>query len=696
MKNIFYFLCATAAVSAFSSCARNELLSGTYSEKVRLEFAAKQDIMTPATRTELAEANTVEWVAGDAISLFDPEGANNEFSTADSGPSAVFTGTAADIPGTYYALYPYDAAATVSSGLITTELVSLQDAAAGTFADGLNPSVAQCDENRSLSFKNICAAVKFTLGGNGVVRAVFSGNNGEFLAGKIQADASGPAPSASVIADGKAELELDGNLVAGGTYYFIAAPADLSKGITVRLYDAEGNIWEKTGSNPAVLSAGKILNLGTLTPDAYFPEEGYELVNGVYHVYNAEGLQNWAQAGYNDAVLERDIDMSGIVWTPVGSGIETGYTGEFDGSGKTVYNLAVDCDAEQAGFFGTLGAGAKVHDVTFSGASVKSSASNSSAGVVAGFNIGNINNCKVLSSEVSGWYAGAIAGHNSVQVTSCTASGVTVKSVYSGGYAGGIVGINYGKIEDCHLASGEAAGYVNHISADVSSGAAGGITGHNAQGSGIETSGRVWYCSVYGTEVSAQNAGGVIGDNDFGTIAQCYAENSSVTRSNISGSHFRLGGIVGYNTRGDVVACHSSYMTIGSEELASEAVGGIVGLNNNSSANIYGCFSSHAGLYGTVGGEQPGKGAIAGYTNGNVTSCYALLPDGASDIKLIGGGGTMDHCVEVGETNYDYLIDAVGDLNANDGTVWKAASIWNIVAGNAPSIHADYDGETVQ
>ena len=88
-------------------------------------------------------------------------------------------------------------------------------------------------------------------------------------------------------------------------------------------------------------------------------------------------------------------------------------------------------------------------------------------------------------------------------------------------------------------------------------------------------------------------------------------------------------------------------------------------------------------------------GAIAGYNNGHVTSCYAVLPDGVTGITLIGNEastGIIDHCVEVGGNNYNELEDA-GNLTVTDGTIWVAAKIWEITAGGFPSVNADYIGE---
>lgn len=680
MKPVLHAFCVMAcAVALFASCMEDERMDAPQSGKVRMEFYAGMDA---TTRTQLVANNAVEWVTGDAISLFDPSGANNEFTTQESSASVTFTGTAGESAGTYYALYPYSAGATIAGSIITTTLPATQTAKAGSFDTMLNPSVAVADAQHNLYFKNACALVKFTLGGSTeVAKATFCGNNGEALAGTLTIDASADAPAATVDAKfGETVVELTGPLTSGSTYYFVVALGTLSGGLTLTLYDGEGNFWKKTSNNPATFTAGHILNLGTLTPDTFTPSSGYEVTqDSVYHIYNAEGLLAWASDAdvlTKNLVLENDIDLAGKTWIPIGNK-DVSYSGDFDGNGKFIYNLTVNSNAGSVGFFGGLAAGAVVHDVKFDNAKVSSSNGASYVGVVAGASLGKIEDCNVRNSEVSGNYAGAITGNNSLQVNRCNALDVTVSATYA---AGGIAGASYGKIEYCTL-SGKSV-----INANGDSPRAGGIVGETTEQSGISTSGRLLKCAVDGATISGYWAGGIAGENSFGIVAQCIANRVTVTH-NSSQPSSRLGGVVGYNTRGDVVASYSAYSTIGGQGFTSEAVGGIVGYNNNSAANVYGCYSTHVSLLGTVNS----LGSIAGYTSGHVTSCYAILPDGVTGISLVGGGSfSSDHCVDAGGTNYSTLIDNVPNLTASDNSVWEAAKIWDLTASGAPTIVSNY------
>ena len=229
-----------------SSCSKDEMPfedeipadtdSSLNAGKVKMEFKAGIDAVS---RTVLTTGNAVEWEADDAISLFDPD-SNNKFTTSTGGQSVTFTGSAKDNQDIYYALYPYDGKATISDNVITTTLPAEQTARAGSFAKMLNPSVAKSGSDKTLEFKNTCAVVKFTLrytGSNNIKKVMFRGNNGEPLAGTLQIDVSSETPTATVQNEfAGTEVTLNGEFTSGSTYYFVTAPALLSKGLTTYRY----------------------------------------------------------------------------------------------------------------------------------------------------------------------------------------------------------------------------------------------------------------------------------------------------------------------------------------------------------------------------------------------------------------------------------------------------------------------------
>lgn len=684
----FPFITGITIASLNISCSGNGLQDVVHSGKVDMEFTAGFSL---DTRTVLTGNNGVEWTVGDSISLFDPLGDNNVFKTSEGGASVTFRGSASSAEGDCYAIYPYDASASLSGTSVSSALSPVQTAVPGTFACNTNQSVAKAD-GTELYFRNVCALVKFTLifpEGISVKRVALSSNGGEPIAGDFIADVSAADPSA-VASEGNviSEIVLEGDFASGSTYYMVALPAGMKSGLTVTVYDGSNRIWTRKASKEVLLSAGKVADIGTLEPVSFISQDGYEIVDGVYHIKTAEGLQNWAMLGdlSSDVVLENDMDMSSVAWSPVGS-LENGYKGDFNGNGKTLSNLLVATDFSNAGLFGGIAGGGKVHDLIMEGADIRTTSSSSSSGVIAGFSIGEISSCTVSSSSVSGWYAGVLAGNNSGRITGNTVADVVVESVYAGGCAGGAAGINYGLIDGCSVSGAETL-----ISSDVSSGNAGGIAGMNSGENGQKTSGRVYRCHVSDVTVSGIWAGGIAGDNSFGTVAQCSVVSVSI-RHLVSASSARLGGIVGYNTRGSAVACSciSSSVGIGMD---SEAAGGIAGYCYAGTSGIFGCYSSGVSL-GTVAGSESGRGAVAGYSNGNVISCYALLPEGETGVSLVGKGYQAEYSVEPGNTGYETLVNAP-DFTAGDGSVWKASGIWDTASGgNPPVIDSSYLGESV-
>lgn len=672
-------------ISLFYSCSKEEISnennSSSDAAKVKMEFKSGID---PFSRTVLVAGNKVNWEENDAISLFD-QNSNNKFITSTGGESVMFTGSAQDNQNTYYALYPYDADATISGDGITTTLPAKQTARAGSFANNLNPSVAKSGSDKTLIFKNACALVKFTLqysGSNKITKVMFRGNSGEALAGKLLVQVNDATPLTAVESDISTEVILsdDQGFENQKDYYFVVAPAELKNGITLVLYDANGMEWKRSSNNPVTLKSGHILNLDIIEPGEF---------KKVIRISTAEQLIAWAESEdrlTTDVILDADIEMKDMKWTPVGSSMDIGkgYSGNFDGNGNAIKNLSLS-GTGNIGFFGGLAIGANVHDVVFTDATITGDAS-SSVGVVAGTSLGIIDNCKVSNSTVSGSnYAGAITGNNSVQVNNCSVQDVTI----NGKYAGGVAGVNYGKIEYCKVSGSNTIITSTGLSA-------GGIVGSNSEEGGTKTSGRVLKCAAYEITISGNRAGGIAGENGFGTVAQCVVDKCTVIH-NSTGSSADLGGVVGYNARGEVVASYSVNSIVGADNLTSEAIGGIVGYNMNSTSSpayIYGCYSTHVSLLGNAGSKI---GAIAGYNNGHVTSCYAVLPENVSGIKLVGNNievNGIDHCVEVGGNNYNYLEEA-DNLKVTDGTIWIAAEIWEITEDSFPSVNANYIGEGI-
>lgn len=257
MKKYSIILIAIAAIAA--ACAKEAPAPEevTVPEDGKVVLTATID---PATRTVLASGNKVEWVAGDAISIFD-DAVNVEAATTDAGASAKFS-AALSTSGPWYALYPYKADATIAAGVITTTVPATQTAVNGSFAGDVNYAVALSDAG-TLAFKNALGLIKFTVGADaGIVKVTLSGNNDEVLAGKIAIDYNSGNPTCAVVSDGVKSIEMTGTFVQGGTYYFAVLPQTFSNGIKLTYNNGSTDRVEST-PNELVLERSQIRNIGS-------------------------------------------------------------------------------------------------------------------------------------------------------------------------------------------------------------------------------------------------------------------------------------------------------------------------------------------------------------------------------------------------------------------------------------------------
>lgn len=256
MKKIFTVLVAAAALVQFAACNKVEPVAPV--DKNTVTLTATLD--TP-TRTALVAGNKVEWLAGDAISLFDGT-VNTEISTTGSGASATFS-AALSTAGPWYALYPYAAGASIDAGVITTTLPAAQTAVSGTFADDLNIAVALSDGS-TLAFKNVLGLIKFTVGADAdIVKVTLTGNNSEVLAGTVEIDYNAGEPTYTVTGGAATAIELTGTFVQGSTYYFAVLPQTFTNGFTLTYTNSSDVDRVETTTNEMVLGRSQIRNIGS-------------------------------------------------------------------------------------------------------------------------------------------------------------------------------------------------------------------------------------------------------------------------------------------------------------------------------------------------------------------------------------------------------------------------------------------------
>ena len=169
----------------------------------------------------------------------------------------------------------------------------------------------------------------------------------------------------------------------------------------------------------------------------------YDSNTNTYTVYNADGLMNVAElvnGGKTDIniTLDKNIDLTGKDWTPIGTSFDNSYTGTFDGGGHTITGLTFTTNDEYAGLFGWLNRAGTVKNVVMEGVQITShQIYGGSIGGVVGSGWGTIENCSVSGSVSGTVYVGGVVGVQiGGSITGCSSSATVKGTVDVGGVAG--------------------------------------------------------------------------------------------------------------------------------------------------------------------------------------------------------------------------------------------------------------------
>lgn len=270
--------------------------------------------------------------------------------------------------------------------------------------------------------------------------------------------------------------------------------------------------------------------------------EAYSYDSNTITIYSGEGLKVAADvvnSGDTDLniILDNDIDLSDIDWTPIGTESRP-YTGNFDGGGHTITGLKIDkSGTDYVGLIGCLGSGGKVQNVVLANISVSGA---NCVGGIAGQTDGTVENCSVNGTVTGKGFTdtGGIAGSNYGTISGCSAEGTVTGSVNVGGIAGGsYLGVI---IDGCHSTA--------DVSGISSVGGVVGNLGNNSFLMACYSTGNVTATITYGYA----HVGGVVGINGQGTVTACYHATGEITSSGGD----RIGGIAGCNDQGTFTACY--------------------------------------------------------------------------------------------------------------------------------------------
>ena len=243
--------------------------------------------------------------------------------------------------------------------------------------------------------------------------------------------------------------------------------------------------------------------------------------NGSYTVTSADGLMNVAElvnGGKTDIniTLDKNIDLTGKDWTPIGTSFDNSYTGTFDGGGHTITGLTITTKDQFVGLFGYLNRAGTVKNVVMEGIQITSNHMFGNTGGVAGFSWGTIENCSV-SGSVSGTkcVGGVVGAQKAGSITGCSSS-ATVKGTVD---VGGVAGEKWGSMTACY-----ATGNVTLEIDSPKNLSGGGLVGFNG-GSSVLACYATGNVTSTGSSTGKVHIGGFLGNN-YTTVTACYWKNN--------------------------------------------------------------------------------------------------------------------------------------------------------------------------
>ena len=296
------------------------------------------------------------------------------------------------------------------------------------------------------------------------------------------------------------------NVAAGTT--FITCTFTNGKTFVYKMKNATD--WQAGGEYTYTVSLAAAKDLGyTIESD------------GSYTVTSADGLMHVADlvnGGKTDIniTLDKNIDLTGKGWTPIGTSFDNSYKGTFDGGGHTITGLTVTTNDQFVGLFGYLNRAGTVKNVVMEGIQITSNHMFGCTGGVVGYSWGTIENCSV-SGSISGTdcVGGVVGSQKAGSIIGCCTS-ATVKGTH---YVGGVAGEKWGTMTACY-----ATGNVTLEIASQKNLSGGGVVGLNG-GSRVLACYATGNVTSTGSSTGNVHIGGLLGDN-YTTVTACYWKNN--------------------------------------------------------------------------------------------------------------------------------------------------------------------------
>jgi len=245
----------------FAACQKQES-----SQMVTVLSATVEQQSEPSATKTILEGGAVKWVENDLIKVFDNAGKGAKYTAQSEGTSTTFDGPT-DAEAEFSAsnlscaIYPYSAA-TCSGTTITFSLPATQTYAANSFGQDANVAVGTVSGS-SISFKNVCGALKLQLKGSMKVKKIVLTST-DNLWGTFSVDASTASTTgAAYVSGGGTSLTLDCSnygvstigAASGGVqldsqtatnFYFVVPVGALAVAFSATIYDAAGDTYFAT------------------------------------------------------------------------------------------------------------------------------------------------------------------------------------------------------------------------------------------------------------------------------------------------------------------------------------------------------------------------------------------------------------------------------------------------------------------
>ena len=540
MRHRLFIPAATALLFALAACTQDELADGSRLSKEEYPIVIHATglsveatpLAAPSTRASVdgdwQGVTSVALKMGDAVKEYTVTASTDFKSATLSRKNDPYYWTSRD-PITVSAWWPFDNAD-------ITQMPAVKVAEDQSILADFQNSDFISAENRKVEFNN--PTLEFTHRTARVAIELKPGTGFTSVAGAT-------VSLVSLSADNGNPTAIKTYNASGNTYEALTAPQTVPAGKPFVKVELGGGTFYFRPQNNVVLEAGsrykytvKVNTTGLTLEGCTIgswtdgggesgaaEDLGYSIQNdGSYTVYNANGLMNVAElvnGGKTDIniTLDKNIDLTGKDWTPIGTSFSNKYTGTFDGGGHTIKGLTVTTNDQFVGLFGSIGYAGTVKNVMMEDVQITSNRSSDFAGGVAGYSDGTIENCSVSGSVSGTVYVGGVVGAQwDGSITGCSSS-ATVKGMV---YVGGVVGqTNGGATLTACYATGNVIIEI-HPTKNISGG---GLVGFNGGSRGLLACYATGNVTSTGSSTGKVHISGFLGDN-YTTVTACYWKNN--------------------------------------------------------------------------------------------------------------------------------------------------------------------------